>query len=284
MKANQPMSPLRRAMIQAIEDRHFAPSTCKTYVHWVGQLARYYGRCPSRIGDGETNAYLLHLIREKKLAWSSVNQALAGIRFLYKVVLQREVSALGIPPRKREQRLPEILTVAEVRRLLEAHPDPRYRTMLHVIYGCGLRVSECARLRTTDIDPEQMRVRVRQGKGKKDRFTLLPHKTLEELRAHCRRLPLDRGALLFPGARPDTPISVMSIQRAYHIARKNAGIAKEGGVHTLRHCFATHHLQVGTDLPTLQRMLGHTSLKTTARYLHVVIDPGQRIRNPLDDL
>jgi len=284
MKATKPMTPLRRAMIQAIEDRHFAPSTCQTYVHWVGQLARHYGRCPSRISDGETNEYLLHLIREKKLAWSSVNQALAGIRFLFKVVLEREVSALSIPPRKREQRLPEILTVEEARRLIEAHPDPRYRTMLHVIYGCGLRVSECARLRTTDIDPEQMRVRVRQGKGKKDRFTLLPQKTLEELRAHARHLPLRYDTWLFSGADPERPITVESIQRAYHIARNIAGIHKQGGVHTLRHCFATHHLQVGTDLPTLQRMLGHTSLKTTARYLHVVIDPGQRIRNPLDDL
>ena len=276
-------SPLRQAMITAMEDRSLSGRTIDSYVYWVEQLTRHYRRCPSTISIEEANAFLLHLIRNRKLAWSTVNQALCGLRFFMREVLGLECLGLQIPPRKREQRLPEVLTRAEALRLVNAHPKLKYRAILHVLYGSGLRLSETATLKVTDIDSEQMRVRVHQGKGKKDRYTVLPRTTLEVLRAYYCGYRPHRTGWLFPGKKPQNYVSPYSIQRAYHWARKAADIHKAGGVHTLRHCFATHHLQLGTDLATLQRMLGHSSLKTTARYLHVVIDPQQRLRNPLDE-
>jgi site-specific recombinase XerD len=270
-------------MIQEMIDRRLSPGTINTYVHWVSALARHYNACPSALSDEQINAYLLEeLIRKKDAAWSSVNQALCAIRFLRAHVLQMEVSALRIPPRKREQRLPEILTLDEVRHLLDAHPKLRYRAMLSILYGCGLRVSECAALRVADIDGEQMRVRVEQGKGKKDRYTLLPETTLSLLRDYYRQHRPDRRGWLFPGQKEGAHLRPESIACAYKEAKAIAGIHKRGGVHTLRHCFATHHLQLGTDLVTLQRMLGHNNLKTTSRYLHVAIGVGSRGRNPLD--
>ena len=277
-------SPLRQAMVTEMEDRNLSPRTIYCYVYWVEQLTRYYWRCPSKIFIEEINAFLLDLIRERKLAWSTVNQALHGIRFFVVNVVGCERPDLRIPPRKREQRLPEVLTRDEATRLIRAHRSLKYRAILHVLYGGGLRVSECAMLKVTDIHGEQMRVRVQQGKGKKDRYTVLPQTTLEVLRDYYRAYGPNRTGWLFPGKNPQNYLSPHSIQRAYHQARRTADIHKAGGVHTLRHCFATHHLQLGTDLATLQRMLGHSSLKTTARYLHVVIDPQQRLRNPLDDV
>lgn len=277
------MTPLRHAMIQEMSDRHLAPRTLKTYVYWVAALANHYNRCPSRISDGEINRYLREeLIRKRQAAWSSVNQALCAIRFLRGQVLRRDVSALAIPPRKREQRLPDVLTLDEVRRLLDAHPKLRYRAMLTTIYGCGLRVSECAALRVSDIDGKELRVRIEQAKGKKDRYTVLPRTTRELLRVYYRRHRPDPRGWLFPGHPRDRHLTAVSIQRAYSEAKEIAGIHKHGGVHTLRHCFATHHLQLGTDLVTLQRMLGHNNLKTTSRYLHVAIGSGSGGRNPLD--
>ena len=276
-------SSLRQAMIVAMQDRHLASHTIEAYVHWVEQLARHYRRCPSKISIDETNRFLLHLIRERKLAWSTVNQALCGIRFFLLHVLGVEQPGLWIPPRKREQRLPEVLTRSEALRLINAHPRLKHRAMLHTLYGCGLRVSECTRLKIMDIDSEQMQVRVQQGKGRKDRYTILPRLTLDLLREYYLTYQPERTGWLFPGKKPQNPVSIAVLQRGYHQARKAAGIHKSGGVHTLRHCFATHHLQLGTDLVLLQRMLGHRHLKTTARYLHVIVDPQQRLRNPLDD-
>lgn len=283
MSASTRMTPLRHAMIQEMSDRHFAPRTIDTYVHWVANLAKHYNACPSSLTDEQINGYLLEeLTRKRRAAWSTVNQALCSIRFLRGKVLHLDVSALRIPPRKREQRLPEVLSLEEVRRLLDAHPKLRYRAMLTTIYGCGLRVSECAALRVSNIDGEQMRVRIEQSKGKKDRYTILPLATRDLLRTYYRKHRPDPRGWLFPGQQPGRHITTECIMRAYKEAKEIAGIHKHGGVHTLRHCFATHHLQLGTDLVTLQRMLGHTSLKTTSRYLHVAIGAGSGGRNPLD--
>lgn len=278
------MTPLRHAMIQQMSDRHFAPRTLKTYVYWVSTIAVHYHCCPSKLSDEQINDFLLvELIRKRQAAWSSVNQALCSIRFLRRDVLGMDASALAIPPRKREQRLPEILTMDEARRLVDMHPKLKYRTMLTTIYGCGLRVGECAALRVRDIDSEQMRLRVEQAKGKKDRYTILPKAVLQLLRIYYVQEKPGRNGWLFPGREPGTHLNETGIQIAYQKAKKLARIHKRGGVHTLRHCFATHQLQMGTDLVTLQHLLGHGNLQTTARYLHVVIDPGQRNRNPLDD-
>jgi len=274
-------TPLRKAMIEEMDARNLSERTKSCYVYWVAELANHYNQCPSKVSDEQVNAFLRGLFTERTLAWSTGKQALCGIRFLLAAVLKRDVSALAIPPRKREQRLPEVLTRQEAIRLVCAHPELEYRAVLHTLYGCGLRLSEAARLSLGDIDSEQMRVRVRQGKGAKDRYTILPKRTLDILREYW--FTHRHRRYLFPGRDPGRPISTGSIQRAFHQAKKLAGVVKDGGVHALRHSFATHHLQTGTDLVTLQRMLGHTSLKTTARYLHVVIDPDQRLRSPLDE-
>lgn len=283
LQKSTPTSPARQAMMTQMQDRDLSASTIRSYVYWVEQLARHYWRCPLTISIEEANAFLLHLIRKRKLAWSTVNQALCGIRFFIENVAGCEQPHLCIPPRKREQRLPEVLTQNEATRLINAHPKLKYRAILHILYGSGLRLSECAMLKVTDIDSEQMQIRVQQGKGKKDRYTILPRTSLEVLRDYWAAYRPERTRWLFPGQDPQKHLCFHSIQKAYHQARKLADIHKAGGVHTLRHCFATHHLQLGTDLATLQRMLGHSSLKTTSRYLHVVIDPQQRLRNPLDN-
>lgn len=279
-----PTTPLRQAMIQQMSDRDFAPSTIHTYVYWVADLAKYYNACPSTLNDGQINAYLLEdLIRKRKASASTVNQALYAIIFLRREVLGMNVTALRVPPRKRVQRLPEILTVAETKRLLDMHPNKKYRTALTVIYGGGLRVSECTHLRVQDIDSEQMRLRVEQAKGKKDRYTLLPKVALRMLRDYYASVDHSPAGWIFPGSDPSKPMDTTCIQSAYHRAKKLAGIRKRGGVHTLRHCFASHQLQMGTDLVTLQHLMGHSSLQTTMRYLHVVLNPSGKLRNPLDD-
>ena len=278
-----PISPLRHAMITCMQDQDLAPSTIKTYTHWVTQLSQHYQRCPSRISTAHMNAFLLHLIRERKLAWSTVNQALCSLRYFLAHIMKQDEPDLHIPPRKKPQRLPEVLTQPEARKVVQAHPRLKYRTALHLLYGSGLRLSECARLKIRDIDSQQMQVRVEQGKGRKDRYTLLPQTTLLMLRSYYTKEHDRHSEWLFPGKNPDNYISPTAFQRAYHEAKQIVGIFKTGGVHTLRHCFASHHLQLGTDLPTLQRMLGHTDMKTTMRYLQVVVDPQRKIRNPLDD-
>lgn len=277
-----PKSLLRQAMIQVMTDRNFSPRTVKTYERWVERLAYHYHRCPSKISPEEVSTFLLHLFREKNLSWSSVNQAMAAIRFFHMAVLGAEDPGLTIPPRKREQRLPEVLTREEAVRLINAHPDLKYRAILHVLYGGGLRISEAAALRVNHIDGEQKRIRVEQGKGKKDRYTILPETTLQVLREYWRdERPVD---YLFTSAWwPERPVPLATIQKNYHKARIRAGITKTGGPHVLRHSFATHHLQLGTNLVALQRMLGHKQIETTMRYLHVVIEPGQGLQNPLDD-
>lgn len=277
------MTPMRHALIQEMSDRHLAERTIKTYVYWVAELASHYRRCPSKIRDEEINRYLREeLIRKKRAAWSSVNQALCAIRFFRGQVLNLDVSALSIPPRKREQRLPEVLSIREARCLVEAHPKLKYRAALTAIYGCGLRVSECAALRVRDIDSEQMQVRVEQSKGKKDRYTILPREVLRVLQLYWLQERPGNG-WLFPGREPGTHLTSECIQRAYREAKKRARITKYGGVHTLRHCFATHMLYMGgTDLVSLQRMLGHNSLQTTARYLQMSVNGNGTRHNPLD--
>ncbi len=278
------MTPLRHALIQEMSDRGFSPCTHKNYIHCIAQLASYYNRCPSKLSDEEINRYLLEvLLRKRQRSWSTVNQSLCAIRFLRGQVLKLDTSRLAIPPRKREQRLPEVLSLREARCVIEAHPQLRYRAMLTTIYGCGLRVSECAALRIRDIDPEQMQVRIEQSKGKKDRYTILPQEVLRVLQQYWHEAKPGHDGWLFPGREPGTHITPDSIGTAYRKAKKVAGIKKYGGVHTLRHCFATHMLYMGgTDLISLQRMLGHNSLKTTARYLHMSAGGTVSRKNPLD--
>jgi len=263
------MSELRKRMNDAMVLRGFATRTQDSYLACVSGLAKYYRRSPDALDAAQIQAYLLHLIAERKLVYASVNQAACAIRFLFATVLGRPGVALEIPMAKVPKRLPQVLTREEVERLFAHCRDLRSRTLLMTKYAAGLRLSEVCALHLSDIEsaPERMCLKVRQGKGGKDRYTLLSPRLLEALRLYWRATrPCD---FLFPNAAGDGPLSGQTAQRMYHAARAAAGIDNRGGIHTLRHSFATHLLETGVDLPTIQRLLGHGHVCTTMRYLHL---------------
>jgi integrase/recombinase XerD len=273
------MTPMRKRMIHELELHRKSPKTIEAYVTAVTQLARHYGRSPDRITLEEVRDFLHHLITERKLAFSSCNQKLAGIRFFYRHVLGQKKLDLRVPA-KRSGRLPEPLGRREVVRLLEAPGNAKHRVVLMTCYATGLRVSELVHLRGEDVHSERMLIHVRQGKGRKDRYTLLSPRLLEELRNYWRAYRPQEW--LFFGRDRTGPLPVATAQKIYYAAKRRAGIQRGHGIHTLRHSFATHLMEAGVDLPTLQRLLGHTSLATTAKYLHVTAKHLQGVRSPLE--
>jgi site-specific recombinase XerD len=274
------MSELRQKMIDLMVYRNYARATISAYVGHVARLAKHYNRCPSVISFAEVQAYLVHLIRNVGYAWSTVNVAAMSVQFVYREVLGRSEAEFKLPPRKYERRLPVVLSLEETRRLLDAPDRLRDRAILHTIYGGGLRVGELTRLKPTDIESDPMRIRVVQGKGRKDRYTILPRSTLALLRDYYRA---ERPAnWLFNGRSHGKPISERMVEIIYHRAKDKAGIERGGGVHILRHCFASHHLIIGTDLKCIQEMMGHKHLATTERYLHVTPDRWESLRSPAD--
>lgn len=271
------MSELRQRLIDALQVRGRSPRTLEAYVGWVAQLSRYYRKSPHLVSEEQCQQYLLHLIRERRLARSSVNQASCALRFFYSVVLSREAARINIPLAPAPQKLPEILSREEVAHLLASCADrPRAYALLACAYGLGLRVSELCALQTQDIDShaDRMCVRIRQGKGAKDRYVPLSPGLLQALRAYWRTSgPRPRHCLFAAKADRDEPIRINTVQRCYQGARQRAGITKVGGVHTLRHCYATHLLESGVDLHCISQWLGHGAVSTTARYLHLA-QPG----------
>ncbi len=273
------MTPMRKRMIHELELHRKSPRTIEAYVTAVAQLARHYGRSPDRISVEQIREFLHHLIVERKLAFSSCNQKLAGIRFFYRHVLGQEKLDLRVPA-KRSGKLPEPLGRREVERLLKATGNAKHRTLLMTCYATGLRVSELAHLRPEDVHSERMLIHVRQGKGGKDRYTLLSPRLLEELRDYWRAYRPQEW--LFFGRDRTGPLPVATAQKIYYTAKRRGGIQRGHGIHTLRHSFATHLMEAGVDLPTLQRLLGHTSLATTAKYLHVTSKHLRGVRSPLE--
>jgi integrase/recombinase XerD len=263
------MTPLRQRMINAMLLRGFAARTQETYCDALVALAKYYHCSPDTLTPDELQAYLLFLITEKKLAYASVNQAACAFRFMFGTVLRRPEVRFDIPMAKVPKRLPQILSREQVTRLIEAAATLRGRTLLTTTYAAGLRVSEVCALQLADIEsaPDRMCLKVRQGKGGQDRYTLLSPRLLDTLRRYWRdRRPRQ---WLFPNRLGTAPIEIKTAQRIYCAARDAAGIAPEGGIHTLRHAFATHLIEAGVDLPTVQRLLGHGHLGTTMRYVHL---------------
>ncbi|MGH8632136.1 MAG: tyrosine-type recombinase/integrase [Burkholderiales bacterium] len=276
------MTPLRRRMIDAMLLRGFAARTQEAYCAAVGALARHYDRSPETLGTEQLQSYLLHLITEKKLAYASVNQASCAFRFLFGTVLRQPEVHLAIPMAKVPKRLPQILSREEVTRLIEASATLRGRTLLTTTYAAGLRVSEVCALQLADIEsaPDRMCLKVRQGKGCEDRYTLLSPRLLDALRRYWREHRPRHW--LFPNDSASAPIDVSTAQRIYCAARDAAGIPREGGIHSLRHAFATHLLEVGVDLPTIQRLLGHGYISTTMRYLHLARSRVTGTTSPLE--
>jgi integrase/recombinase XerD len=274
------MTILRKKMINAMKLRGFSESTQEDYVKAVAKLAGFYHEPPDRIGRDKVQAYLLHLSDERKLSWSSCNIAASALRFFYRHVLENEDMRLWIPPRKMESRLPEILSGREVEKIVTTPANLKHRVLLMTTYAGGLRVGEVVSLRVRDIDSQRMAIRINQGKGRKDRYTILSERLLLELRAYWKQ---DRPpTYLFPGKDPEKPIKRSTAEDIYADARKAAGIDKKGGIHSLRHAFATHLLEAGVDLRTIQVLLGHGSLRSTMRYLQVTSKHMGAVRSPLD--
>ena len=264
------MTPLRQRMLDALVLRGMAARTQEAYIGAVAGLARHYRRNPAELSADEVQQYLLHLVRERHLARSSVNQYSCAFRFLYGSVLGLDGDEFQIPLAAAPQRLPEILARAEIAQLLACAPHPKARTLLTSAYALGLRVSELCALRVEHIDSatDRMCVRVVQGKGARDRYVPLADDLLVLLRNYWHAT--HARPWLFASARDASrALDIKSAQRWYHLARDAAGITKQGGIHTLRHCYATHLLEAGVDLHCLSQWLGHRWLSTTARYLHL---------------
>jgi integrase/recombinase XerD len=274
------MTPLRREMIDNMSVRGMAETTKKAYLQAVMGLARYYRRAPDQLTDREVQQYLLHLMQERHLSWSSCSVATNGLRFLYRVTLNRRDAEFCIPRAKAPLRLPEILSREEIERLLAGATEPKHRTLLMLTYSAGLRLSEVAHLKVSDIDSGRMSVRVDQGKGKKDRYTVLSKRMLRELRGYW--LAYRPREWLFTGRDPTRPMHPKTIQRIFHLAKDRARISKPCGIHALRHAFATHLLEAGTDVHTIQRLLGHGHISTTMRYFHLTQKHLLGTGSPLD--
>lgn len=261
------MSPLRQQMQADMVLRGFAESTQVAYLDAVIAIAKHYRRSPDQISTEEINQYLLHLINDRHLSSSTTNQAGCALRFLFRVTLKQADICIRIPLRLAPSKLPELLSRQEVECILSACGNLRHRTILTTIYASGLRVSELCRLKIGDIDSQRMMLRIVQGKGGKDRYTLLSPRLLTSLRSYWQAFrPTD---WLFPAGDGSKAISNSQIQRMFYAAKRRALIKKEGGIHSLRHAFATHLLESGVDLHTISRLMGHEHISTTARYLHM---------------
>jgi len=274
------MTSLRQKMIKEMTVREFSPKTQEAYLSAVTGLARYYRQSPEKITKGMIRDYLLYLIQERKLAWSSRNIVVSGLRFFYSHTIGKKSLSLSIPPRKQATQLPEIFSSEELESLFAALSNQKHRTLLMTTYAAGLRVSEVVHLRVTDIDSKRMMIRVQQGKGRKDRYTVLSKRLLTELRAYWKmyRPPV----WLFYGTKKTRPLTDRSAQVIYYNAKKKAGITKGKGIHMLRHCFATHLLEAGVNLRTIQMLMGHTSIMTTMTYLQVTRKQISSTQSPLD--
>ena len=276
------MTELRQRMDDAMVLRGFALRTRETYLACVAGLAKYYHCSPDRLDAQQIQSYLLHLITERKLAYASVNQAACACRFLFGTVLQHRKIWLDIPMAKVPTRLPVVLAREDINRLFAACGNLRTRTVLMTTYAAGLRVSEVCALQLGDIEsaPDRMCLKVRQGKGGQDRYSLLSPRLLATLRLYwqtCRP-----RTWLFPDKAGGGPMNDQIAQRMYRAACDRAGLADAAGIHTLRHSFATHLLEAGVDLHTIQRLLGHGHISTTMRYLHLAQNRLTGTTSPLE--
>lgn len=261
------MTSLRQRMIDDLRIRNLSPRTIKSYVYRVRRFAKHFDRCPSKLGPEEVRTYLLYLM-SKGYARSTIVQSVCALKFLYQITLDRQWRAQDLPFPKNERRLPVVLSRREVGAFLDAVVSPKHRTLLLTLYSTGLRLAEGLNLLLEDVDSSRMVLRVRQGKGHKDRFVPLAPKLLLELRRHYRRT--NPKTWLFE-ARPGRPMSKAPVQKACAPACRNAGLSKHVTPHVLRHSFATHLLEAGSRLTTVQLLLGHTELSTTGIYLHVAV-------------
>jgi len=263
--------------------RNLAQNTQSAYISNITRLAAHYHHSPDLLTNEQIQAYLVYLTEDCGLSYSSCNIAFAAMRCFYQGFLQWDQKRFHLPARRTHKRRPEVLSIQEVQRLLCSVTNLKHRTILLTVYGSGLRVSEVVKLKPTDILSDRMQIRVEQAKGHKDRYTKLTPRELIELKAYYRACR-PQEPWLFCGQIPGQHISIGSAQTIYNQARDRAGITHGHGIHTLRHCFATHMLEAGVDLDTLRCWLGHSSIQTTTVYLHLTNNRGSAVKCPTEEL
>ncbi len=262
------MTPLRQKMIDAMQVRGFAARTHQSYLSAVTALAKHYHRTPEQLSTDEIQAYCQYLVKERGLSGASCRLYLNAIRFLYLQVLKQPTFDVPFQIPKKAQRIPELLTRTEVGQILSAVRNTKHRLMLMTCYGCGLRVSELVALKVRHIDGERHLLRIEQGKGAKDRQVVLPEALLQRLRRYWRHY--QPRLWLFPHGDTEVALAVSTPQKVFTQAKQRAGIDKVGGIHSLRHAYATHQLEAGLPVHQLQHLLGHQDIRTTLRYIHWV--------------
>jgi integrase/recombinase XerD len=276
------MTPLRKRMLEDMQVRNYSAATQRNYIHHIANFAKYYNKSPERLGREEIRNYHLYLLNERKLSPSTVNSFVAAAKFLYTVTLKRNWRDDDVPRCKVPIKLPVVLSASEVSKFLKCIGILRHRAVLMLCYGAGLRISEAVSLKVDDIDSERMLIHVRAGKGNKDRYTVLSQRLLAVLREYCRIQHPKQW--LFPSFKPEDHIRAGTVQQICREACQLSGIRKRITAHTLRHSFATHLLENGTDTRAIQVLLGHTNINTTARYTAVTPESVSRIVSPLDQL
>ena len=280
------MTQLRRMMLEELQRRNYSGRTIRYYLQAVALFAKHFGKRPDKLGPDELRTYQAYLLRERKLAVGSVIARVAALRFFYVRTLKRHEFREDLPYPKDHRRLPTVLSVEEVTRLINAAGNLLQRALLMTLYGTGMRRTEVSLLKVSDIDSQRMMIRIEQGKGGRDREVPLSPTLLKTLRVYWRWM--NPKTYLFPGTvkgwRADVPISPNVVWLACHEAAQAAGITKRFSPHSLRHSCATHWLEAGTDLRTIQLLLGHSTLEHTLVYLHLSHKHLQTVPNPLDQL
>jgi len=275
------MTKLRQQMISDLTVRGLSDNTQKSYLAAVSSLARHYGRSPDQISANEIQEYLIYLHEKRHLSWNSCNTHRHGLRFFYRITLQLPDANFYLPGAKEPSKLPHILSEPELVRLFTVSTNPKHRAVLMTAYAAGLRASELCRLQASDIDSQRMQLRIDQGKGNKDRYVPLSPRLLDQLRCYwCAVRP--QGPWLFDGHPQDRPMTRSGPTWIYKTAKAKAGIDKPGGIHTLRHNYATGLLEAGVELCVIQRLMGHSSIRSTMRYLHLAQPRPGSPTSPLD--
>jgi site-specific recombinase XerD len=259
----------------------YSPHTQRAYLGCARHFARHYLRSPEEMGEQEIRDFLLHLVRDRKASPATLSMYVNALKFLYNVTLKRPEAVKGISHPKRPKTLPVILSPEEVLRILAAIRSLKHKAIVATAYAAGLRISEVCGLRLADIDSQRMRIHVRSGKGKKDRYVMLGESLLALLRQYYQKVR-PPGEYLFPGHNPQRPLCTTAVNRVLQKVLRETGLTKKVTMHTLRHCFATHLLEAGTDIRILQVLLGHSSIRTTLRYTHITDRLVQNLVSPLD--
>lgn len=274
------MTPLRQRMIEDMQMRNFAPATQKAYLTAVKAFAAHFGNSPDQLGKEHVRQFLVHLVEKRRVAWSTYNIHLCSLRFLFHVTLGQDTLLAGIPCPKEPKRLPVVLTFEEITQFFDACENLKQSAMFLCAYGAGMRVSEVVHLKIADIDSGRMMIHIRQGKGWRDRYVPLSPRLLQLLREYWKEYRPKEW--LFTGQPATNPLTSGTLIRHFRRVRQQARLGKQATMHTLRHSYATHLLEAGVDLRTIQVLLGHRQIKTTAIYTHVSRELLESTPSPLD--